>query len=346
VRRAELVFIAGQIGWTARGDVEQRLRGQFRQRCRTSSRAGAAGGRPSIIVRLTWYVSTSRNTCASLREVGAPTANSWAPLPDDGGGAGGAPRRERSALEIEATAVIPDACMKVTVIGGGPGGLYFALLAKKHWPRWDVTVHERNRPDDTFGFGVVFLGPDARHVQGYDVPSYERSGGASPTGATSTSSTRASDALGRQRLLRLLARCAADTAAATLPRARRAARVPARSRGRDEFPDSDLIVVADGINSKIREKHRAHFWPSVDLRPNKFTWLGSTKPLDAFKYFFRSAQEDHPRALLPVRKALAARGSWRPTSRPGATSASIAWTRRRCSRRSSASSPTSSAATS
>ena len=46
--------------------------------------------------------------------------------------------------------------MKVTVIGGGPGGLYFALLAKKAWPRWDITAYERNRPDDTFGFGVVF----------------------------------------------------------------------------------------------------------------------------------------------------------------------------------------------
>ncbi len=49
--------------------------------------------------------------------------------------------------------------MKVTVIGGGPGGMYFALLAKKAWPRWDITVYERNRPDDTFGFGVVFSDP-------------------------------------------------------------------------------------------------------------------------------------------------------------------------------------------
>jgi anthraniloyl-CoA monooxygenase len=58
-----------------------------------------------------------------------------------------------------------------------------------------------------------------------------------------------------------------------------------------EFADSDLIVVADGINSRIREKHKDHFQPSVDLRPNKFTWLGSTRPLDAFKYFFRETRE-------------------------------------------------------
>ena len=58
-----------------------------------------------------------------------------------------------------------------------------------------------------------------------------------------------------------------------------------------EVPESDLIVVADGINSKIREQNKDHFQPSVDLRPNKFTWLGSTKPLDAFKYFFRETPE-------------------------------------------------------
>ena len=70
----------------------------------------------------------------------------------------------------------------------------------------------------------------------------------------------------------------------------------------EEFADSDLIVVADGINSRIREKHKEHFQPSVDLRPNKFTWLGSTQPLDAFKYFFRETPEGMiARALLPVR---------------------------------------------
>ena len=52
--------------------------------------------------------------------------------------------------------------MKIDVIGGGPAGLYFAILAKKSFPRFDIRVHERNRPDDTFGFGVVFSDADAR----------------------------------------------------------------------------------------------------------------------------------------------------------------------------------------
>ena len=182
--------------------------------------------------------------------------------------------------------------MKVAVIGGGPGGLYFALLAQKAWPRWEVTVYERNRPDDTFGFGVVFSDQTLDSFKAYDVPSYEmirrrfaywgdvdvvykgrtlRSGGNGFCGCS------------RVALLHILHdRC-------------RELGVKLRFQHEvddlNDFPDSDLIVVADGINSRIRERHKDHFRPSVDLRPNKFTWLGSTRPLDAFKYFFRETPE-------------------------------------------------------
>ena len=63
--------------------------------------------------------------------------------------------------------------MKISVIGGGPGGLYFALLAKKEWPDHQITVYERNRPDDTFGFGVVFSDETLGIFSDYDIPSYE-----------------------------------------------------------------------------------------------------------------------------------------------------------------------------
>ena len=63
--------------------------------------------------------------------------------------------------------------MKISIVGGGPGGLYFALLAQKAWPRWDITVYERNRPDDTFGFGVVFSDQTLDSFKACDVPSYE-----------------------------------------------------------------------------------------------------------------------------------------------------------------------------
>ena len=182
--------------------------------------------------------------------------------------------------------------MKVTVIGGGPGGLYFALLAKKAWPRWDITVYERNRPDDTFGFGVVFSDQTLDTFKAYDLVTYERIrrrfaywGDVDVVykGETLRSGGNGFCGCSRVALLNIL-----------------------QDRGRElgvhmrfqreveditEFRDSDLIVVADGSNSRIREKYKEHFQPSVDLRPNKFTWLGSTRSLDAFKYFFRETKE-------------------------------------------------------
>ncbi|HEY5897502.1 MAG TPA: bifunctional salicylyl-CoA 5-hydroxylase/oxidoreductase [Burkholderiales bacterium] len=182
--------------------------------------------------------------------------------------------------------------MKVTVIGGGPGGLYFALLAKKAWPRWDITVYERNRPDDTFGFGVVFSDQTLDTFKAYDPVTYERirrrfaywgdvdvvykgevlrSGGNGFCGCSRVALLNILQDRGRELGVHMRFQREVDSL--------------------EEFADADLIVVADGINSKIREQHKEHFQPSVDLRPNKFTWLGSTKPLDAFKYFFRETPQ-------------------------------------------------------
>ena len=182
--------------------------------------------------------------------------------------------------------------MKVAVIGGGPGGLYFALLAQKAWPRWDITVYERNRPDDTFGFGVVFSDQTLDTFKACDLPSYEmirrrfaywgdvdvvykgrtlRSGGNGFCGCS------------RVALLHILHdRCRELGVKLNFQR---------EIRGLEDVAGADLVIVADGINSIIREQHKDHFQPSVDLRPNKFVWLGSTKPLDAFKYFFRETPE-------------------------------------------------------
>jgi len=182
--------------------------------------------------------------------------------------------------------------MKVSVIGGGPGGLYFALLAKKAWPRWEITVYERNRPDDTFGFGVVFSDQTLDAFKAYDPVTYERirrrfaywgdvdvvykgqvmrSGGNGFCGCSRVALLNILQDRGRELGVHMRFQREVD--------------------GLEEFADSDLIVVADGINSKIREKYKEHFQPSLDLRPNKFTWLGSTRPLDAFKYFFRETPQ-------------------------------------------------------
>ncbi len=182
--------------------------------------------------------------------------------------------------------------MKVDVIGGGPAGLYFAILMKKAWPQTAVTVFERNRPDDTFGFGVVFSDETLDTFEAYDRESYRaitdhfaywddieihfkgtvrRIGGNGFCGCARTT------------LLRLLHE--------------RARALGVELKFQDEVTDivalvrdADLVVAADGINSRVRETFAAHFQPSVDLRPNKFSWMGSTRPFDAFTFFFRKTE--------------------------------------------------------
>ena len=182
--------------------------------------------------------------------------------------------------------------MKATVVGGGPGGLYFALLAKKAWPRWEITVYERNRPDDTFGFGVVFSDQTLDTFKAYDPVTYERI-------RRRFAYWGDVDVVYKGRVMRSggngFCGCSRNALLAILQDRCRELGVNIRFQteveGLAPFADSDLIVAADGINSRIREQHKAHFKPSVDLRPNKFTWLGSTRPLDAFKYFFRETPE-------------------------------------------------------
>ena len=169
--------------------------------------------------------------------------------------------------------------MKIVIIGGGPGGLYFALLMKKRFPGYEITVYERNRADDTFGFGVVFSDETLDNLMDYDRASPTTpSPGNSPTGTRSISISTATS-------------CARpDTASAAPSGARCSMILQERCRelgvqlefsteiiDLDRFADADLIVAADGINSLIRETYKEHFQPKVELRRNHFIWLGSTR---------------------------------------------------------------------
>ncbi|KFC75149.1 NADPH dehydrogenase [Bosea sp. LC85] len=182
--------------------------------------------------------------------------------------------------------------MRIAVVGGGPAGLYFALLMKRDWPALDVTVFERNQPDDTFGFGVVFSDQTLDTFKTADPESY---------GAIVDNfaywddiEIRFKDTLHRvsgngfcgcsRRSLLMLVQERCRQLGVTLKFGEEADDIEALKR------NFDLVVAADGINSRIREGWRERFRPQVDLRPNKFTWMGSTRPFDAFTFFFKETE--------------------------------------------------------
>jgi anthraniloyl-CoA monooxygenase len=179
--------------------------------------------------------------------------------------------------------------MKIHVVGGGPAGLYFASLMKKAWPQTQVTVFERNRPDDTFGFGVVFSDETLDTFETYDRESYRAIVGHFAywddieihfRGTTHRIGGNGFCGCARTTLLKILARRARSLGVQVQYQSEISPLDPA-------ILDADLVVAADGINSRFREALADRLKPSLDLRPNFFTWMGSTRPFDAFTFFFR-----------------------------------------------------------
>jgi anthraniloyl-CoA monooxygenase len=181
--------------------------------------------------------------------------------------------------------------MKIVCFGGGPAGLYFALLFKKARPDAQITVVERNAAGVTFGWGVVFSDETLSYLEENDRETHEaitkrfahwdaidihirgeclRSGGHGFSG------------IARRELLGILEnRCRelgvtiewgtdVDDYRATLQR----------------LGDADLVVACDGVKSRIRERHADVFRPSVDIRKARYIWLGTKKTFDAFTFYF------------------------------------------------------------
>lgn len=179
--------------------------------------------------------------------------------------------------------------MKITVIGGGPGGLYSAILIKKAIPDAQIDVYERNKPDDSFGFGVVFSDETLSEFLMRDPKSYEliRSRFAywddldvARDGEVVRITGNGFCGCSRKTLLQLLQqRCLEEGVQLHFEH-------PVDDVS--QFKDSDYVIACDGINSGIREQFQKAFGTKIKLRKNKFVWLGSTKPLDAFTYFFRT----------------------------------------------------------
>ena len=176
----------------------------------------------------------------------------------------------------------------IAVIGGGPGGLYSAILMKKADPCRAITVYERNRPDDTFGFGVVFSDETLENIQNADPATFESIArqfvywgkiDIHVRGQTIRSDGHGFCGLERKTLLMLLQERARELGVEL--------KIQTEILNIEKLPTADLIIAADGINSGIRARYSEHFRPHFDWRRNKFAWVGTTKSFPAFTFDFR-----------------------------------------------------------
>ena len=177
--------------------------------------------------------------------------------------------------------------MKIVCIGGGPAGLYFSILMKRADARHDITVIERNRADDTFGWGVVFSDATLGNFEQADPETHAEilrnfhhwdDIDVFFKGTKITSSGHGFCGIGRKQLLNIL-QGRAQALGVTL-------RFETEVGDDAEVGDADLIVAADGVNSTIRRKYTEHFAPDIDVRKCRYIWLGSHVPLEAFTFAF------------------------------------------------------------
>jgi len=182
--------------------------------------------------------------------------------------------------------------MKIVCIGGGPSGLYFALLMKRHDPAHDITVVERNRPYDTYGWGVVFSDQTLGNLQAADPQSAAEILGAfnhwddievNIRGRKIRSGGHGFCGIGRKRLLNILQRRCEELGV----------KLVFETDVQDDSAytaDADLVIASDGLNSRIRTKYAATYRPDIDTRRCRFVWLGTHKLFEAFTFAFEETE--------------------------------------------------------
>jgi anthraniloyl-CoA monooxygenase len=188
--------------------------------------------------------------------------------------------------------------VRIAVLGAGPGGLYFAALARQLDPRHDITIWERNAADDTFGFGVVFSDETLGGIEHADAGIFAAMQREFARwddidvhfrGTTFTSGGHGFAAMSRKRLLAILqGRCA---------------ELGVRMVFGTQAPDVaglaasyDLVVAADGMNSATRGRLAATFGPDLERRRCRYIWLGTDLVFDAFKFYIL----DTPAGIMQV----------------------------------------------
>ncbi|WGY00868.1 bifunctional salicylyl-CoA 5-hydroxylase/oxidoreductase [Nocardioides sp. QY071] len=182
--------------------------------------------------------------------------------------------------------------MKIAIVGGGPGGLYFATLMKTLDPTHEITVWERNAPEDTFGFGVVFSDETLGSIEGADQVIHDRMEtrfarwtdiDVEFNGTAFTVGGQGFAAMSRKELLQIMQE--------------RVAELGVTVHYRTEAPDPDqlrsehdLVLAADGLNSAVRTKYADVFGPSLDRRNNKYIWFGTDLVFEAFQFFVKQTE--------------------------------------------------------
>jgi len=182
--------------------------------------------------------------------------------------------------------------MRIACLGGGPAGLYFAISMKLRDPAHEVEVFERNRPDDTFGWGVVFSDQTVENLMANDPVSGRVIADefahwddieVHVHGQTIRSSGHGFIGIGRKRLLNILQERTRELGVG-LHFEHEA------SPDLADWRDYDLVIAADGANSRIRDRHEEHFGVDIQVRKNKFFWFGTEKVFEAFTFAFEHTE--------------------------------------------------------
>ncbi len=182
--------------------------------------------------------------------------------------------------------------MRIVCLGGGPAGLYFAILMKKANPAHDITVIDRNAADNTFGWGIVFSDKTMDGFREADLKVVEEIEANFHhwddidvffKGRKITSGGHGFCGIARIKLLQIFQKRAAELGVNMV--------WEQEIKDPDEYArDYDLVIGADGVFSTTRAKHEAHFNPRIDTRKNRFIWLGTKKKLDAFTFAFKETE--------------------------------------------------------